>query len=66
MEWGLGRDVNNSLKSNKMMDIVMAYVGSGRGEQWHCFWPVNKLESEKPVVFMVLYWSLKPGHDREA
>ena len=57
-EWSLGRDVNSSLRTNKITSIVMHNVGSGQGEQWHCFWPVDGVESEKPVLFVELYREL--------
>ena len=58
MDWSLGKEVNSSLKTNKITDIVMANVGSGWGEQWHCFWPVDVVETEKPVLFADLYRQL--------
>ena len=54
-DWPLGRDVNSSLKPNKLLDMAMASVGSGRNVQWHCFYPVDNLQTEKQVLFVELY-----------
>ena len=36
----------------------MHWVGSGIEQQWHCFWPVDGLDCEKPLVFVEVYRQL--------
>ena len=58
MDYTLGRDVNSCIRSNNMTNIVMHSVGSGWGEQWHCFWAVDDLPHAKPILFVGLYREL--------
>ena len=57
-EWGLGKSVSNTLCPNKITSIGMGWVGSGVEQQWHCFWPVDDLEVEKPIAFVEVYREL--------
>ena len=58
MEYSFGKDVSSCIRSHNMTNIVMHNVGSGRGEQSHCFWAVDDLPTEKPFMFVDLYREL--------
>ena len=57
-EWPLGKTVSNTLRRNEICSIAMGWVGSGVEQQWHCFWPVDDAEVDKPIVFLEVYREL--------
>ena len=57
-DWPLGQKVNTTVKNNKLLDLALGSVGSGRNVLWHCFYPVDQLNAEKQVLFVDLYSDL--------
>ena len=57
-DWPLGQKLNTTIKSNKLLDLALGSVGSGRNVLWHCFYPVDNVNGDKQVLFVELYSEL--------
>ena len=51
-DWPLGQKVN-TVKNEKLLDLALGSVGSGRNVLWHCFYPVDNLNTEKQVCLWI-------------
>ena len=57
-EWPLSKAVSNTFRGNNITSIAMGWVDSGVEQEWHCFWAVDGVEGNKPIVFVKVYREL--------